>query len=90
MKKLNLFAYITAISIACLISCKDKEPVKEPTEAEVFKSSLTSEDTTQVLSLCNNCMETLKKGDIDKALSMMQMLNKDSTLSPLSEEKKCN
>ncbi len=88
MKKLNLFAYITAISIACLISCKDKEPVKEPTEADVFKSSLTSEDTTQVLSLCNNCMETLKKGDIDKALSMMQMLNKDSTLSPLSEEKK--
>lgn len=89
MKKLNLFAYVTVILVAVLLSCKGKGPVKEePTEAEIFKSSLTAEDTTQVLSLCNTCMETLKKGDIDKALSMMQMLNPDSTLSPLSEEKK--
>lgn len=89
MKKLNQLAFIAAIIVACLFSCKDKTTVKEePTETEIFKSSLTAEDTTQVLSLCNTCMETLKKGDIDKALSMMQMLNPDSTLSPLSEEKK--
>lgn len=52
-----------------------------------FQSGLTSEDSTTMLKMCNDCMELLKEGKVEDALNSMYEYD-DSTLTatPISEE----
>lgn len=87
MKKHFYFVGVLLFCSTFFLSCKDNQKKKQLDIVEDFKNSLTSEDTVQVFSLCNKCMETLKAGEIDQALSMLQILENDTVLVPLSAEK---
>lgn len=83
MKKLFL-PLVTLFVLVSLFSCKQKtreEQVKE------FQMSLTKEDTTAMLKLCDDCMELLKNGKLDQALSSLYEYDDSmKQVSPLSEE----
>ena len=84
--KITVQTLLAAFSLLLVLTaCGRKETVSE---AEQFRSELTREDTTQMLALCGQCMETLKQGKIDEALSQMRLYNDSTrTVSPLSAEK---
>lgn len=77
-----------AIAAACLLASCGSSDKRVPTAKETFRSALTAEDTTQMLALCDSCMELLRKGDVEAALSRIHLYD-DSTrqVMPLSEEK---
>lgn len=85
---MNKIYFIIAVFISALIlaSCKSekKSHLAEVTE---FRNTLTNQDTTQVLKLANDCMELLKKKNIDQAIAMLNEYS-DSLhqIQPLSKE----
>ncbi len=85
MKRISiLFPLLLACSLV-FFSCGKKQPRDERAE---FRSSLTKEDTTQMLALCDRCMETLKAGRTDEALAMLHLYDDSTrTVLPLSEQK---
>lgn len=79
---------LSALALALLISsCGEKKEKTRQQEVAEFRSSLNSEDTTQVLRLCDEAMEALKHKDIDKVLGNLYEYN-DSTkeVKGLTEE----
>lgn len=79
-----LFSLTLVMGAGILSSCKsEKKPATE--SAEEFKSGLTATDTTDVISLCDACMQTLKSGNIDEALEMIQMVDSNLNVLPLDE-----
>ena len=75
MKRL-LWAAAALAALLALAACGGKKSAES--EAEEFRKELTKEDTTQMLALCNECMETLKAGRIDEALNRLYTYD-DST-----------
>ena len=87
MKKLLYFT----LGFICLLvaeSCRQK-PQSSVDETTEFRGSLTSEDTVQMLKLCDDCMVLLKNKNIDGALAMLNEYD-DSTNSvqPLTDPTK--
>lgn len=79
-----LFTLTLGMGAGILSSCKsEKKPAAE--SAEEFKSGLSATDTTDVISLCDACMQTLKAGNIDEALEMIQMVDSNLNVLPLDE-----
>ena len=86
MKRL-LWAAAALAALLALAACGGKKSAES--EAEEFRKELTKEDTTQMLALCNECMETLKAGRIDEALSRLYTYNDSTeTVTPISEAKR--
>lgn len=67
-------------------SCKQQPAGKNKAQNE-FVASLTKDDSTQMVKLCDDCMELLKQKDLEGALTMLREYD-DSTNSiyPLTEE----
>jgi len=82
--KNTLFIFSLA-TLLLLVACNNKPKSREQ-RAEEFRSSLTTADTTQMLKLCDDAMESLKAKDYDKVLSALYEYT-DSTqeVKPLSE-----
>lgn len=79
-----LFFLTLIMGVGVLSSCK-KEKQSATESAEEFKSGLSATDTTDVISMCDACMQTLKAGNIDEALQMIQMVDSNLNVSPLDE-----
>lgn len=84
MNKYITFAAFAAI--LTLMACGNKQKTREQ-QIEEFRSTLTTEDTTQMLKLCDDAMESLKAKDYDKVLSSLYEYT-DSTkeVKPLTEK----
>lgn len=84
MKKV-LLPLIILLSVTMFFSCNGKKSAEE--KIKDFQQSLTTADTTKMLSACDSCMQLLKAGKIDDALSSLYEYD-DSTcqVSPLSDE----
>lgn len=79
---------IAVFSLICLMiaSCGQKQKTQEQ-ESKEFREALTEADTTQMLQMCNECMELLKKKDIEAALAMLKEYDDSTkTVSDLSAE----
>lgn len=85
MKKLIVILAAICVSFS-FYSCKKKEKFRYEEILE-FRSTLSGEDTTQMLKLCDDAMLELKNRQFDKVLSNMYEYN-DSTkeVKPLSPE----
>lgn len=80
----NYLFFALTIGLGVFASCKQvQKPVSE--SAEEFKNGLTATDTSDVVKLCDDCMNTLKAGEIDKALEMIQMVDTNMNVTPLDE-----
>lgn len=66
-----------------LYSCKSKpvDPIEE------YRNSLTTADTTIVLSMAQECMGFLKSGDFDLFVSNLSTVDSTGVVSTLSTEK---
>lgn len=86
MKRYFVLIATTAVVLSLIVSCGKKQKTREEQIAE-FRSGLTTEDTTQMLKLCDDAMESLKAKDYDKVLSSLYEYT-DSTqeVKPLTEE----
>ena len=87
---MNKFNYIL-MAVAVLMmatACSNKNKSREE-RVDEFRSMLTSNDTIQMLQICDNAMEQLKGKKIDQVLASLYEYN-DSTeeLKPLSDEYK--
>jgi hypothetical protein len=87
MKKFNYILMAVAM-LMLATACSNKNKSREE-RVEEFRSMLTSNDTTQMLQICDNAMEQLKGKKIDQVLASLYEYN-DSTeeLKPLSDEYK--
>ena len=87
MKKFNYILMGVAV-LMMATACSNKNKSREE-RVEEFRSMLTSNDTTQMLQICDNAMEQLKGKKIDQVLASLYEYN-DSTeeLKPLSDEYK--
>lgn len=84
MRRIN-FVLSLLLCAFVLVSCGKK---KEVSESEAFRSTLTAEDTTAMLKICDDCMKSLKAGDIDAALAQLHLYDDSTrTVKPLSKEK---
>ena len=83
MKK--FFYFVVATAVLCVVSCKQKPKSTEEAREE-FRTSLTENDTLEMLKLGDECMELLKKKDIESAMAMLYEYD-DSTqqVNPLSD-----
>lgn len=90
MKNTLLFLFIcaTAFSMSSCNSCSKKQAPRMEQVLE-FQSTLTKEDTTAMLSLCDNAMEELKNRQFDKVLSNLYLYD-DSTkqATPLTDDER--
>lgn len=80
-----LSALIFMMGVGALSSCKQQEKKVATESAEEFKSGLSATDTADVLAICDACMETLKAGNIDEAMQMIQMVDTNLNVAPLDE-----
>lgn len=90
MKKFfGFFLILSILSLTALQSCKKKKEVSHEEMVAKFRSQLTSNDTTQMLKLCDDAMELLKNKQIDQVLASLNEYD-DSLhqVKPLSEELK--
>ena len=91
MKKILfiLLAACITLSFSSCTSCSRHKKTFTEKKME-FRETLTSEDTTQMLKLADDCMELLKKKDIDKAIGMLNeyddSLNQVLPLSAKTEQ----
>ena len=84
MRKSILLALLSCLVLCLTVGCGSKV---KPTAAQEFRSGLTAEDTTKMLGICEECMKTLKAGNIDGALNLLyQYDDSTKTVSPISEE----
>lgn len=85
--KLKLFT-VLSIGVLCFTSCGNKQKKEQTREdmIEEFRAELTLEDTTQMLTLCDNLMEQLKAKNYSEVLGSLYLYD-DSTheVSALSE-----
>lgn len=86
-KSIISFALLLGFFVFSFTSCNNQPKVQNRDDAvEEFRSSLSAEDTTTMLNLCNAAMEQLKDGKIDDLLHGLYEYD-DSTkqLSQLTE-----
>lgn len=69
-------------------ACNGRKSGETMTEAERFKSGLTADDTTQMLKICNDCMDTLKAGRVEEALKVIYAADSVKGAVPLTPEQK--
>lgn len=90
MKNTLLFLFVCTVAFG-LSSCNSCSKKQEPRMEQMleFQSTLTKEDTTAMLSLCDNAMEELKNRQFDKVLSNLYLYD-DSTkqATPLTNEER--
>lgn len=83
----SFFAFIAfaLVLLVGVVSCrKDKnETVDEATE---FRNSLTAKDSTEVMEISDKFMATLKKGDVEGAISQLVLIDTGRNIKPLTEE----
>lgn len=89
MKTIKLtFFTVLSIGVLCFTSCGNKQKKEQTREdmIEEFRAELTLEDTTQMLTLCDNLMEQLKAKNYSEVLGSLYLYD-DSTheVSALSE-----
>lgn len=83
MKKIY---FLLCFSLLVFAACSNKQKSRQERVAE-FRNSLTSEDTTTMLRLCDDAMEQLKAKDYDKVLaSMYEYSDSTQEVKPLSKE----
>ena len=77
--KLTLFT-VLSIGVLCFTSCGNKQKKEQTREdmIEEFRAELTLEDTTQMLTLCDNLMEQLKAKNYSEVLGSLYLYD-DST-----------
>lgn len=86
MRKSILFVLFSCLVLCLTVGCGGKV---KPTAAQEFRSELTAEDTTKMLGICEECMKTLKAGNIDGALNLLyQYDDSTKTVTPIGEEKR--
>lgn len=82
MKKYQFFTVVTLLlTVLVYSSCTSgskKQSALPVTPEMEFRNSLTNEDTLNLLKLTDDCMELLKKRDLDAALAMLNLYD-DST-----------
>jgi len=85
MKKFYILLAVVA-TMFLTTACKNKKAQTREDQVEMFRSTLTSNDTTQMLQLCDNAMEALKGKKIDDLVASLYEYN-DSTkeAKPISE-----
>jgi hypothetical protein len=85
MKKFNYI--LMAVAVLMLATACSKKAKTREERVEEFRSMLTTNDTTQMLQICDNAMEQLKGKKIDQVLASLYEYN-DSTeeLKPLSDK----
>lgn len=84
MKKI-LFPLLLLFALFTTFSCKNNKKSEDEMKKE-FQATLTQEDTTAMLQLCDDCMELLKAGKIDDALASLNEYDDSlKSVSPLSE-----
>ena len=84
----KLFILCAAVFAAIAFSsCKNEKKPSDMRQVLEFRSTLTKQDTTQVLDLANKCMELLKNKNIDQAVASLNEYD-DSLcqVKPLSKE----
>lgn len=83
MKK--YYFIISIIGLLLLASCSNKKKPRDQRIME-FQSTLTAEDTTTMLKLCDDAMEQLKAKQYDKVLaSMYEYTDSTEEVKPLTE-----
>lgn len=88
MKKVFNFVLLFALGLSVMTSCSKKQETPEaPSSHDLFVSSLSSTDTTEVLSLCEDFFAKLASGEKDAALAMLFLSNDSGQVLPMSEEK---
>lgn len=83
-------SYFFSVIIALLlfVSCGQPTKTKEDAIAD-FQESLTAKDSLAMLELTENCMQLLKKGDINQALDLLYMYDESAhTVTILSEQER--
>lgn len=88
MKK-NIILPIAALCLFTLSSCNscgDKKDEPRQQRVEQFRSTLTKEDSTTMLKLCDEAMELLKNKKYDQVLSnLYEYTDSTNEVKPLSE-----
>ena len=88
MKTKATLLIVSALIPCFFVSCGNKKDKKQlrAEQVEEFTNSLTSQDTTTMLKLCDDAMEQLKAKQIDKVLASLYEYN-DSTkeVKPLTD-----
>lgn len=88
MKKILSIVFVSFLFSVALSSCSSKQEQKEgPSAHDVFVSSLTAADTTEVINLCQEFFNKLTAGDQESALGMLSASDEAGEVLPLSEEK---
>ena len=86
MNKLFILSAVVFAAIA-FSSCKNEKKPSDMRQVLEFRSTLTKQDTTQVLDLANKCMELLKNKNIDQAVASLNEYDDSlGQVMPLSKE----
>ena len=84
MKRISYFVLVVA-AVVLVASCSKKPKTREE-RIEEFRSELTQEDSTVMLSLADNAMELLKAKQIDQVLgSLYEYTDSTQEVKPLSK-----
>ena len=90
--KYKIFAFaLAAVLIVSFSSCNSCSKKKETREEQIqeFRSTLTKEDTTTMLKLCDDAMEQLKNGQYEKVLSgLYEYTDSPQSVKPITPETK--
>ena len=83
MKKLVYLSFVVAFFVAT--ACSNKQKTRDE-QVEEFRSSLTTEDSTTVVRLCDDAMEQLKAKKIDEVIANLYEYDDSlKQVTPLSE-----
>lgn len=84
MRKITYFLLISLL--VGFTACSSQKKTREQ-EVSEFRSQLTKEDTTTMLKLCDDAMESLKAKNIDKVLaSLYEYTDSTHEIKPLTKE----
>lgn len=88
MKKIfPLVLTLLFLSLA-ISSCSKSAKNSEVSSHDAFIATLTTEDTTEVLNLCQDFFTKLASGDKEAAINMLSLSNDSCQIIPMTEEKK--
>lgn len=85
MKRILYLLQIATVTML-VVSCGQKQQKSQEDRVASFRSELTLEDTTAMLRLCDEAMESLKAKEVDKVIASLHEYD-DSTreVKPLSD-----
>lgn len=90
VKKLGLAAVacLAVLGMACKNEKTQSNVITLAEAEEMFAGSLNAADTTQVLALGRQFMDSIQAGNIEFSLAMLAIRNADGELVPLNEQQK--